>query len=119
MNPSGRRKRLLIAKRGHRLVAVVALVVVLACEGGPTASPERADHQVAAAADGRFDLADANLEKAILLLLAAQNPAARKPDRPFGGHRTKAVKLLERAREEIAAAKAYADDPKNQALAGS
>lgn len=58
--------------------------------------------------DPRLDLADANVEKAIALLKAAQNPVAKNPARPFGGHRTKAIALLERAREEIAAAKAFA-----------
>lgn len=98
----------------HRLVIALALPAVLACEGGPVTSPEEPDRQITAAADGRLDLADASVEKAILLLLASQNPSAKKPDRPFGGHRTKAVSLLERARDEIAAAKAHADDPKNQ-----
>jgi hypothetical protein len=66
------------------------------------------------AADGRIALADGNAEKAIALLKAAQNPTAKDPRRPFGGHRDRAVRLLEHARKEMAAAKAYADDPKNQ-----
>ena len=69
---------------------------------------------VAYAADGRFDLADQNIEKAILLLKAAENPNAKHPRAPFGGHRAKAVKALEIARKEIAKSKAYADNPKNQ-----
>lgn len=105
----------MIWKGSHRIVTGLALALALACEGGPTASPGEPDRQVTAAADGRLDLADANVEKAILLLLASQNPNAVKPVKPFGGHRTKAVSLLERAREEIASAKAHADDPKNQA----
>lgn len=104
----------MVSRRYSRFVTAFALALVLACEGGPTASPGEPDRQVAAAADGRLDLADASVEKAIALLLVSQNPNAKKPDKPFSGHRTKAVSLLERAREEIAAAKAYADDPKNQ-----
>ena len=67
----------------------------------------------ALAADARLDLADDHVEKAIALVNAAQNPNAKDPDRPFGGHDTKAVRLLDAAREQIAAAKAYADDPQN------
>jgi hypothetical protein len=69
---------------------------------------------VAYAADTRLDLADANLEKAVALLNAAENPLAKNPRAPFGGHRKKAVRHVEAARKEIAAAKAYADNPKNQ-----
>lgn len=69
---------------------------------------------VAYAADPRFDLADANVEKAIALLKAAQNPNAKHPKIPFGGHRAKAILALERARKEIAKSKAYADNPKHQ-----
>jgi hypothetical protein len=67
----------------------------------------------ALAADARLDLADDHIEKAITLVNNAKNPNAKDPDRPFGGHDTKAVRLLEAAREQIAAAKSYADDPKN------
>jgi hypothetical protein len=67
----------------------------------------------ALAADARLDLADDHIEKAIALVNNSQNPNAKDPDRPFGGHDTKAMRLLEAAREQIAAAKAYADDPKN------
>ncbi|MGH7564163.1 MAG: hypothetical protein ACREK5_07050 [Gemmatimonadota bacterium] len=109
----------MIAKPTNRIVTALALVVVLACEGGPTGSPDEPDRPIVAAADARLDLADASLEKGIVLLLESQNPVTSKPDRPFGGHRTKAVSLLEKAREEIAAAKAYADDPKNQEFGGS
>jgi hypothetical protein len=70
---------------------------------------------IALAADSRLDLADDHIEKAIALVNASQNPNAKDPDRPFGGHDEKAMKLLEAAREEIAKAKAYADDPKNWA----
>src|SRR5688572_5055921 len=62
---------------------------------------------VASAADPRLDQADAAIEKAIVLLKAAQgngNP-------PFGGHRNNAVNHLEKARSEIAKAKAFADKP--------
>jgi hypothetical protein len=87
----------------------------LACSDGPTA-PGETSRGLAPTADSRLDLADDNVEKAILLLQASQNPNAKNPDRAFGGHRTKALSLLERARQEITAAKAYADDPKNQAF---
>jgi hypothetical protein len=70
---------------------------------------------MAFAADSRLDLADDHIEKAIALVKASQNPNAKNPDRPFGGHDDKAIKLLEAAREEIAKAKADADDPKNWA----
>jgi hypothetical protein len=74
---------------------------------------------MALAADSRLDLADDHIEKAIALVNASQNPNAKDPDRPFGGHDDKAIKLLEAAREEIAKAKAYADDPKNWASSSS
>jgi hypothetical protein len=64
-------------------------------------------------ADARLDLADDHIEKAITLVNNAKNPNAKDPDRPFGGHDTKAMRLLEAAREQIATAKAYADDPQN------
>ena len=70
---------------------------------------------VALAADSRLDLADNHIEKAIVLVELSQNPNAQDPDRPFGNHDARAVRLLEAARAEIAAAKAYADDPKNWA----
>jgi hypothetical protein len=63
---------------------------------------------VALAADARLDDADNNVEKAIALLAAAENPE-RKP--PFGGHRAKAVALLKQARKEIEKAKKFADQP--------
>lgn len=56
--------------------------------------------------DTRLDDADAAIEKAIVLLEASQNPGVKKP---FGGHVEKAIKDLVNAREEIAAAAAYAD----------
>ena len=68
---------------------------------------------VALAADSRLDLADDHIEKAIALVEASQNPNAKDPNRPFGNHDARAVRLLEAARAEIAAAKAYADNPKN------
>ena len=70
---------------------------------------------IALAADSRLDLADDHIEKAIALVNASQKPNAKDPDRPFGGQDDKAMKLLEAAREEIAKAKAFADDPKNWA----
>lgn len=64
-------------------------------------------------ADARLDQADANVEKAIVLLGAAVNESPKNDSKPFGGHRTKAISLLEKARLEIAVAAASADDPKN------
>jgi hypothetical protein len=66
------------------------------------------------AADARLDLADTEVRKAIALVKSAENPLAKDPNRPFGQHQGRAVDLLERARKEIAAAKAFADNPKNQ-----
>jgi hypothetical protein len=65
--------------------------------------------ETAVAHDLRLDLAHASIKSAINLLLASQNPVASNPDRPFGGHRTKAIRYLERATEEILAAMDYAD----------
>ena len=73
---------------------------------------------VAYAADQRLDLADDSVENAIALLKAAQNPNAKHPKVPFGGHRAAAVKLLEQARKQIEKSKKYADNPKNQKGAG-
>ena len=70
---------------------------------------------IALAADSRLDLADDHIEKAIALVDNSKNPNAKDPGRPFGGHDDKAIKLLQAAREEIAEAQAYADDPKNWA----
>lgn len=66
---------------------------------------------VAYAADSRLDDADAAVEKAIALLKAAENPGVTPA---FGGHRAKAILHLQKARGEIAKAKAYADNPKNK-----
>lgn len=66
---------------------------------------------VAYAADSRLDDADAAVEKAIVLLKAAENPGVKAP---FGGHREKAINYLQKGRSEIAKAKAWADNPKNQ-----
>lgn len=66
---------------------------------------------VAYAADQRLDLADDSVENAIALLKAAQNPSAKNPKVPFGGHRAAAIKHLEHARKQIAKAKAFADKP--------
>lgn len=63
------------------------------------------------AADAAFDDANAHLEKAVLLLKSAQNPNARNPKAPFGGHRLLAVKAIQLAEKEIAKAKAFADKP--------
>ena len=65
--------------------------------------------------DLRLDLSDQQLESGALLLLAAQAPLADNPDRPFGGHRDKAVDLIRQAQEEIQKARVHVSDPKNQA----
>lgn len=63
------------------------------------------------AADQRLDLADQQIVTAINLLKAAQNPNAKNPKVPFGGHRAIAVKLLEQARKQIEKSKQFADKP--------
>ncbi len=65
----------------------------------------------AVAADARLDQADANAEKAIALLKAAENEGVRPP---FGGHRAKAIMHLKAARKQIRKAKRYADNPKKK-----
>ena len=86
--------------RRQFLVATLAGLVV--CLGAATAN----------AADPRLDQADAAVQKAIALLEAAQNPGS---DPEFGGHRRKAIQDLKKAREQIAKAKQFADNPKNKA----
>jgi hypothetical protein len=73
---------------------------------------------VAYAADQRLDLADDSVENAIALLKAAQNPNAKNPKVPFGGHRAAAIKALETARKQIAKAKQFADKPPKPAGGG-
>lgn len=58
------------------------------------------------AADQRLTDADGNLEKAIALLQAAENPGVEPP---FGGHDKKAISHAKKARKHIAEAIAYAD----------
>ena len=66
---------------------------------------------IAFAADPRLDEADASVQKAIAQLTAAENPGVNKP---FGGHREKALEDLRKAQAEIKKAKEWADDPKHQ-----
>jgi len=87
-------------KRRGLLVSVVGLGMAGAFYAG-----------VAYAADQRLADADAAVEKAILLLKAAENPGVTPP---FGGHREKAIDHLEKARVQIKKAQAYADDPKHK-----
>jgi hypothetical protein len=63
------------------------------------------------AADARLDEANASLIKAAALLQAATNPGVRHP---FGGHRTKAVRLVQQAERQITLAQKYADNPHNK-----
>ena len=89
----------------------VAVSGALPAPGTTTLTAPAADPGLEAAAvhDQRLDLAHASIKSAINLLKAAQNPLASNPDRPFGGHRTKAIRHLERAFVEIQAAMDYAD----------
>jgi hypothetical protein len=59
------------------------------------------------AADPRLDDASAHVDQAIALLTAADNPAKDKGE--FGGHRKKALDLLNNAKREIGKAKEFAD----------
>jgi hypothetical protein len=64
---------------------------------------------VAYAHDSQLDDANAHLVKAAALLNASTNPNASRPKAPFGGHRARALQLIDRAEKQIAAAAAYAD----------
>ncbi len=66
---------------------------------------------VAYAHDSQLDDANAHLVKAVALLKASTNPNAKHPKIPFGGHRGRAVKLIEQAEKQITAAAAFADQP--------
>jgi len=100
-------------------VSLATLFLFLACSDGP-AAPQTAGLEAAKAPpfelnyDQRLDLADEQLESGALLLLAAQAPLADNPDRPFGGHREKAVALIRKAQEEIQKARVHVSDPKNR-----
>ncbi len=63
---------------------------------------------LAFAADQNLADADNNVEKAIALLQAAQNPGVNPP---FGTHRGKAILALKAARKEIKKAQDYQDNP--------
>ena len=105
--------RLSLVCRG--LAGAMLVLAATACGEAPSAPAVRAVgvgarlEEVTPFFDTRLSDADAAVEKAIVLIQAAQNPGAKNPDKPFGGHDTKAIFYLERAREEIAAAEAYAD----------
>ena len=58
--------------------------------------------------DARLDQADLNAEKAIALLMAAENEGEHPP---FDNHDRRAIVLLSQARREIHLAKVYADSP--------
>lgn len=91
------------------------LLATAGCSEAPSAPAARAARigarfdEITPFYDTRLSDADAAVEKAIVLIQAAQNPGAKNPDKPFGGHDTKAISYLQKAREEIAAAEAYAD----------
>lgn len=59
------------------------------------------------AADDKLEGADARVDQAIALLTAADNPSRREPK--FGGHRHKAIQLLNLVKKEIERAKEFAD----------
>ena len=59
------------------------------------------------AADPRLDDAAGHVDQAIALLTAADNPAREKGD--FGGHRRKAIDLLNQVKREIGKAKEFQD----------
>jgi hypothetical protein len=94
-------------------IAMTGMCVVVSGALPVPATPRRTAAEpgleAAAAHDQRLDLAHAAIKSAIALLNAAQNPDASNPERPFGGHRTKAIRNLERAFVEIQAAMDYAD----------
>ncbi|MGI9037967.1 MAG: hypothetical protein ACR2GQ_03795 [Gemmatimonadota bacterium] len=78
---------------------VVALAASIAgCESGLPTSAVESVPALPLSADARLDQADANVEKAIVLLGAAVNESPKNDSKPFGGHRTKAISLLEKAR---------------------
>lgn len=97
-----------------RGVLVVAAVVA-ACEAGAVAAPGESTVSAAyvspesAGHDQRLDIARSEIVGAIVLVDVSQNPSAKDPDRPFGGHDEKAIRALEKALEEIDAAIAYAE----------
>jgi hypothetical protein len=97
------------------VACIISSVSFVGCDRpAPTAPGDNAPVEGVPAAplsaDARLGQAEENVEKAIALLGAAENEGVTKP---FGNHRDKAISLLEKARGEIAAAAAYADDPKN------
>ncbi|HEX6766522.1 MAG TPA: hypothetical protein VF103_13610 [Polyangiaceae bacterium] len=59
------------------------------------------------AADPRLDDANGHVDQAIALLTAADNPARDKGD--FGGHRKRAIDLLNQVKKEITKAKEFQD----------
>jgi hypothetical protein len=61
-----------------------------------------------AAADPRLSEANDHVSSALVLLKAATNPDSKKE---FGGHRDKAVALLNQAQTEIVKAIAVANEP--------
>ena len=69
------------------------------------------------AADPRLDDASAHVDQAIALLTAADNPNKDKGE--FGGHRKKAIDLLNNAKREIAKAKEFADKTPPKADGGA
>jgi len=86
-------------KARRTLLIALPLTLALGFAGG-----------AAYAADGRLDDADAHVDQAIGLLVAADNPnRAREPK--FGGHRYRAIELLKAVKKEIQKAKEFADKP--------
>ena len=103
-----------------RFAASLALLILFVGCSDSAVAPSAVELEAAKAPtfelhyDLRLDLADQQLKSGALLLLAAQAPLASNPDRPFGGHRDKAVALIRKAQEEIQKARIYVSDPKHQ-----
>jgi hypothetical protein len=97
------------------LSATIASTCFLAAADAPAAPASTASApglmlpSEASSHDPRLDLATAQIKTAINLLLAAENPNAKNPDRPFNGHDERAIRFLEFAQTEIENAIAYAD----------
>ncbi len=83
------------------LLATLALGLAWAPPPAAPAAPEGGCGH-----DQRLDLADDSLENAFALISASQNPGVVPP---FGGHDQAALRAIQRARQEVAQAIAYAE----------
>jgi hypothetical protein len=89
-----------IPRIGLALALAASLALGLAWVAPPSAAGGGCGH------DPRLDLADDSLENAFALIAAAQNPGVVPP---FAGHDLLALRAIQRAREEVALAIAYAE----------